>query len=101
MQHGEGETNQASGSASLSMTMERGSPASAGRGEVPREAAANVLTNPAVDPWGKIPEFKFCGVKVERYVEAGAATAPHPPAPSPCSMERGRSTKDTASRPSP
>jgi hypothetical protein len=32
------------------MTMERGSPASAGRGEV-----------------------RFCAVKVERYVEAGAA----------------------------
>jgi formate dehydrogenase major subunit len=31
-----------------------------------REAAANVLTNPAIDPWGKIPEFKFCAVKVER-----------------------------------
>jgi formate dehydrogenase major subunit len=29
-----------------------------------REAAANVLTNPAVDPWGKIPEFKFCAVRV-------------------------------------
>jgi formate dehydrogenase major subunit len=31
-----------------------------------REAAANVLTNPAVDPWGKIPEFKFCAVRVEK-----------------------------------
>jgi formate dehydrogenase major subunit len=31
-----------------------------------REAAANVLTNPAIDPWGKIPEFKFCAVRVER-----------------------------------
>ena len=29
-----------------------------------REAAANVLTNPAIDPWGKIPEFKFCAVRV-------------------------------------
>ncbi len=38
-----------------------------------REAAANVLTNPAVDPWGKIPEFKFCAVKVEKYVEAAGA----------------------------
>jgi len=28
------------------------------------EAAANVLTNPALDPFGKIPEFKFCAVKV-------------------------------------
>jgi formate dehydrogenase major subunit len=25
------------------------------------EAAANILTNPALDPYGKIPEFKFCG----------------------------------------
>ena len=24
------------------------------------EAAANMLTNPALDPFGKIPEFKFC-----------------------------------------
>jgi len=29
------------------------------------EAAANILTNPAVDPFGKIPEFKFSAVKVE------------------------------------
>jgi formate dehydrogenase major subunit len=28
------------------------------------EAAANVLTNPALDPIGKIPEFKYCAVKV-------------------------------------
>jgi formate dehydrogenase major subunit len=28
------------------------------------EAAANVLTNPALDPYGKIPEFKFAAVKV-------------------------------------
>ena len=28
------------------------------------EAAANLLTNPALDPFGKIPEYKFCGVKV-------------------------------------
>ena len=30
------------------------------------EAAANMLTNPALDPFGKIPEFKFCAVKVGR-----------------------------------
>ena len=30
------------------------------------EAAANILTNPALDPYGKIPEFKFSAVKVER-----------------------------------
>ena len=29
------------------------------------EAAANVLTNAALDPFGKIPEFKYCAVKVE------------------------------------
>jgi formate dehydrogenase major subunit len=31
-----------------------------------REAAANVLTIDEIDPTGKIPEFKFCAVKVER-----------------------------------
>jgi formate dehydrogenase major subunit len=30
-----------------------------------REAAANVLTTDALDPYGKIPEFKFCAVKIE------------------------------------
>jgi len=29
------------------------------------EAAANVLTNPALDPFGKIPEFKFCAARLE------------------------------------
>jgi formate dehydrogenase major subunit len=29
------------------------------------EAAANLLTNPALDPYGKIPEFKFCAARVE------------------------------------
>ncbi|PPB82279.1 formate dehydrogenase major subunit [Albidovulum inexpectatum] len=29
------------------------------------EAAANLLTNPALDPYGKIPEFKFAAVRVE------------------------------------
>jgi formate dehydrogenase major subunit len=28
------------------------------------EAAANKLTNPVLDPFGKIPEFKYCAVKV-------------------------------------
>ncbi|NQV83386.1 MAG: formate dehydrogenase subunit alpha [Rhodospirillales bacterium] len=28
------------------------------------EAAANLLTNPQLDPYGKIPEFKFCAVRV-------------------------------------
>jgi formate dehydrogenase major subunit len=30
------------------------------------EAAANILTNAALDPWGKIPEFKFSAVRVEK-----------------------------------
>jgi formate dehydrogenase major subunit len=30
------------------------------------EAAANMLTNPALDPFGKIPEFKYCAVRVSR-----------------------------------
>ncbi|MCA8883088.1 MAG: formate dehydrogenase subunit alpha [Rhodobacteraceae bacterium] len=29
-----------------------------------REAAANVLTNPQLDPFGKIPEFKYCAARV-------------------------------------
>jgi len=29
------------------------------------EAAANILTNAALDPYGKIPEFKFSALKVE------------------------------------
>ncbi len=29
------------------------------------EAAANVLTNEALDPFGKIPEFKFCALRLE------------------------------------
>jgi formate dehydrogenase major subunit len=30
-----------------------------------REAAANLLTNPALDPVGKIPEFKYCAVVID------------------------------------
>ncbi|MBL4693459.1 MAG: molybdopterin-dependent oxidoreductase, partial [Magnetovibrio sp.] len=30
------------------------------------EAAANLLTNPALDPFGKIAEVKYCAVKVEK-----------------------------------
>ncbi len=30
------------------------------------EAAANFLTNPQLDPMGKIPEFKFCACRVEK-----------------------------------
>jgi formate dehydrogenase major subunit len=38
------------------------------------EAAANILTNPQLDPFGKIPEFKFCAAKIEP-AEAPAAVA--------------------------
>jgi formate dehydrogenase major subunit len=37
------------------------------------EAAANLLTNPALDPAGKIPEFKYCAVKL---TAGGHTTAP-------------------------
>ncbi|MEE8623669.1 MAG: molybdopterin dinucleotide binding domain-containing protein, partial [Alphaproteobacteria bacterium] len=37
------------------------------------EAAANLLTNPALDPVGKIPEFKFCAARVEKIATAAAA----------------------------
>jgi formate dehydrogenase major subunit len=30
------------------------------------EAAANLMTNAALDPFGKIPEFKYCAVALER-----------------------------------
>jgi formate dehydrogenase major subunit len=30
------------------------------------EAAANLLTNPVLDPFGKIPEFKYCAVRLTR-----------------------------------
>jgi formate dehydrogenase major subunit len=39
-----------------------------------REAAANLLTIDEIDPFGKIPEFKFCAVRVEpAHVAPGAA----------------------------
>jgi len=36
------------------------------------EAAANLLTNPALDPDGKIPEFKFCAARISA-IESVAA----------------------------
>jgi formate dehydrogenase major subunit len=39
------------------------------------EAAANLLTNPALDPFGKIPEFKYCAAKVEPVAEAARVAA--------------------------
>jgi formate dehydrogenase major subunit len=40
-----------------------------------REAAANLLTIDEIDPMGKIPEFKFCAVKIEKV----GSTAFHEP----------------------
>ncbi|HEX6694511.1 MAG TPA: formate dehydrogenase subunit alpha [Longimicrobiales bacterium] len=37
------------------------------------EAAANILTNPVLDPYGKIPEFKYCAVRVTAGEDPGAA----------------------------
>ena len=34
-------------------------------------ACANTLTNPALDPVSKMPEFKVCAVRVERTQEPG------------------------------
>jgi formate dehydrogenase major subunit len=39
------------------------------------EAAANILTNPALDPFGKIPEFKYCAVKIVPGGTVGARTS--------------------------
>ncbi len=36
------------------------------------EAASNRLTNPALDPFGKIPEFKYCAARVEKAAAAAA-----------------------------
>ena len=41
------------------------------------EAAANILTNPQLDPVGKIPGYKYCAVKIER------ATGKEPSVPEP------------------
>ena len=39
------------------------------------EAAANMLTNPALDPFGKIPEFKYCAVKITPGGAVGARSS--------------------------
>ena len=36
------------------------------------EASANILTNPQLDPMGKIPEFKVCAAKIERIMQDAA-----------------------------
>jgi formate dehydrogenase major subunit len=39
------------------------------------EAAANILTNPQLDPFGKIPEFKYCAARIERVGQPEAVAA--------------------------
>ncbi len=36
------------------------------------EAAVNFLTNPALDPYGKIPELKFAAARLDRIATAAA-----------------------------
>mgnify|MGYP003336884331 FL=1 len=38
------------------------------------EAAANLMTNPALDPVGKIPEFKYCAVAIKAGGELASKT---------------------------
>src|SRR5499427_7154832 len=76
------------GSISLYARVDEGTPA--GAVFIPfcyYEAAANKLTNPVLDPFGKIPEFKYCAVRVTRGGETprrasyGGGQAPLPAAP--------------------
>ena len=49
------------------------------------EAAANLMTNAALDPFGKIPEFKYCAVAIRRggtpATMSGYGTNPAPAVP--------------------
>ncbi|MDB5890383.1 MAG: tungsten-containing formate dehydrogenase alpha subunit [Polaromonas sp.] len=47
------------------------------------EAAANLMTNAALDPFGKIPEFKYCAVAVRRGGQAAVVSGYGGPATSP------------------
>jgi formate dehydrogenase major subunit len=37
------------------------------------ESPANRLTNPMLDPFGKIPEFKYCAARIATKAKVGAA----------------------------
>ena len=39
-----------------------------------KEAPANILTNPKLDPYGKIPEFKYCAAKMEKISKTSSIT---------------------------
>ena len=38
------------------------------------ESPANGLTNPKLDPFGKIPEFKYCAARVEKVRQTWSAS---------------------------
>ncbi len=60
------------GSVELAVRADAGMPA--GSAFIPFayvEAAANLLTNPALDPYGKIAEVKYCAVRVEAAGQLG------------------------------
>ena len=40
-----------------------------------REAAANLLTNPVLDPYAGIPEFKVCAVNLSPVIDQPEETA--------------------------
>jgi formate dehydrogenase major subunit len=46
-----------------------------------REAGANILTTDALDPDGKIPEFKFCAVRVSRREDDNSDRSANPTPP--------------------
>jgi formate dehydrogenase major subunit len=52
------------------------------------EAAANLLTNAALDPFGKIPEFKYCAVAVLRGGDTHQTTGYAVPASPPDKLAR-------------
>ena len=74
-----------------------------------REAAANLLTIDEIDPFGKIPEFKFCAVRIERAGSHHAARVDAAPArehdrparPAALSGHRGAGRQVPRSQPDP
>ncbi len=61
----------------IEMTVRQDSAVAAGTIFIPfcyTEAAANILTNAALDPFGKIPEFKYCAARIEA-LESAASPA--------------------------
>ena len=62
----------------------------------PGEQSANRLTNGALDPTSRMPEFKVCAARVDPIAPLGPAASPLGPAESnvPAAREAGRTTKD-------